>query len=532
MTKYDINVFLIKETINEFSEVLKDEYDDVDSYEIMGQYNINGIVYIGENQSNTPIWNDFLKEGVIGYEEDQTTRSTRAVLLMKRQDNIFAFTFGYGRYMLKNDSYVRGFGRRVVLNNIMDGNLKSVDTSIFDETPFNSTLQTSKSVLLSEFNITDIRTMFTSITAESKNADRYGAIVTGKDSFSFTYELNFENIKSVCDYLLEDYNDISYKGRFSEIDRIEEVSDPAKIAELDNKLIKQLRDRKLKHFYIPELIEWERVEGFSFTRKGDKDLSLSLDRFWDKREVEQKLSVDYLERHRIYCSYNDEVVDESWRIYDCLYTEYKEENTVYIFSIGQWFKVDQNLTEEINEFIKKVDVCELDFPQINGEHEADANKIFEQQLPTLLNLDRNNSKFEGDQYEVCDLLTKCKRFIHVKWWDSSATLSHLFSQGRVSGDFLLNSYEQRKVIAEKIKSQNKDFSKVINIDNYNASDYTVVYAIIYPENKSIVDRLPFFSKANLKHNVTLLRNMNYDVELLHIKTSRKRIKNSKNTKVD
>src|SRR5699024_1301360 len=204
-------------------------------------------------------------------------------------------------------------------------------------------------------------------------------------------------------------------------------------------LIQQIRDKKVNHFYIPELVEWELVEGFSFTPKGIKNFDLSINRFREeKRNFEQRLSVDYLNRHKIHCVYNDEgIKKESWPVYHCLHTEIQERDTVYFFSIGQWSKVEEDFINKTDAFIEEIKECPLEFPEIDGEHEKEANEIIVGALPDTLNLDRNNAYLGRSKYEVCDLLTKCKRFIHVKWWDSSATLSHLFSQGRVSEDILL-----------------------------------------------------------------------------------------------
>src|SRR5699024_2277385 len=123
------------------------------------------------------------------------------------------------------------------------------------------------------------RTMFTSITAESINKNRYGSIIKGKDSFSFSYELSISKIKDLCTNLLEDYNDESYKETFPELDRMEEVNDPTKLKQLNDFLIQKLLDDEIDNFYIPEIVDWENIEGFSFTLKGNMDVDLSLERF-------------------------------------------------------------------------------------------------------------------------------------------------------------------------------------------------------------------------------------------------------------
>src|SRR5699024_10676388 len=130
------------------------------------------------------------------------------------------------------------------------------------------------------------------------------------------------------------------------------------------------------------------------------------------------------------------------------------------FSIGKWFKVEQDFVAEVDNFVENVSPCEINFPTIYGEHEKEDNELFEKEASNLLNLDRDTATIAGSQDEICDLLSKCKRLIHVKWWDSSATLSHLFSQGRVSGDILLNSNQQRTDLYDKLEKQSPDFCTV------------------------------------------------------------------------
>lgn len=524
MQKYNLNVFLLKNSINNYNEAIRDDIENLEEYRIREFFEIDGMLYVGENEQNKPNWNKLLSEGLTNY-DIQSTMSTRAVLFIENNNRIFAFTFGHGRHLLEKDSFVRGFGLRVLLNNALDGSLKSVNTTIFDETPISSTLQTSKSVLLSEFNITDIRTMFTSVTAESVDKYKYGSIIRGKDSFAFSHKLNFSDIENICTNLLEDYTNEDYRETFPELDRMEEVNDPTKLTVLNEILIQRLINNEIESFYIPEIINWEYINGFQFTKKGFVDLDLSIKRFKEeKRNFEDSLTVKYLKNHKIYCVSSDENQNVDWSVYDCLQTEVQEGDDIFIFSIGKWFKVENDFIAEIDEFIENVNDCELEFPILNGEHEQEANELIEKEMSNILNLDRNTAVIAGSQYEICDLLSKCQRLIHVKWWDSSATLSHLFSQGRVSGDILQNSYAQRREFHNKLDDRNPDFSSVINPEQYNSHEYTIVYAIIYPNNQTIVERLPFFSKANLKHNVSLLKNMGYNVELAHIETSQKRVK--------
>src|SRR5699024_4006311 len=99
--------------------------------------------------------------------------------------------------------------------------------------------------------------------------------------------------------------------------------------------------------------------------------------------------------------------DSSWAIYDCLHTELRYDDTIYILSIGQWFPIEQNFVEEIDSFIESVADCHLEFPEIDGEHEKDANEIFEASLPNLINLDRNNASLEQRYYVKINFQKPC-----------------------------------------------------------------------------------------------------------------------------
>ena len=103
-------------------------------------------------------------------------------------------------------------------------------------------------------------------------------------------------------------------------------------------------------------------------------------------------------------------------------------------------------------------------------------------------------------------------------------MSHLFSQGYVSGDLFLMSKEFREaaqtVITEAVGERRRstrggrfrdDFS-TFDLDGISPADYEIVYAIIDDwRGRTLVEVLPFFSKVNLRRNVDDLRRMGYKV---------------------
>ncbi len=115
--------------------------------------------------------------------------------------------------------------------------------------------------------------------------------------------------------------------------------------------------------------------------------------------------------------------------------------------------------------------------------------------------------------EFCDLYTKDKKIIHVKQYGGSAVLSHLFSQGIVSGELLLAGSEFRKKVNEKLLNSHK-FSNPNN--KPNPSDFQIIFAIISSSSKQL--EIPFFSKVSLRNAKRRLETYGYKVLLHKIST--------------
>lgn len=125
--KLKYTVFLIKDEYSEFDGVVETEKCK-EIKELYDRYGIKGVIYIGHNDGNQPDWYKELKKGVVDAPE-LFNKSTRAVMLVKRQNRIFAFTYGHGKHMIYPEAFERGFGMRVVLNNCEVTKLKSIDSS-------------------------------------------------------------------------------------------------------------------------------------------------------------------------------------------------------------------------------------------------------------------------------------------------------------------------------------------------------------------------------------------------------------------
>ena len=119
--------------------------------------------------------------------------------------------------------------------------------------------------------------------------------------------------------------------------------------------------------------------------------------------------------------------------------------------------------------------------------------------------------------EVCDILTRGRQLIHVKRKFSSSALSHLFDQGYVSAELLIDSEAYRATVRDKIGNANPDFQRLFPENGVVAADWEVVYAIIGPwNNQPPSAKLPFFSKINLRDSRRRLRRMGFKVTLASV----------------
>lgn len=527
--KIPLSIFLIKNKYTNFEEILDENYK-VERLDVKNHIDIDGVAFIGENKTNKPDWNIFLNDLLIDY-DFQITKSTRAVLFIRRQGRIFAFTFGFGRHLIDEEAYVRNFGLRVILNNAERNSIKSIDSTVIDEKPFHNRTQASQASSFEEFNLTDIRTMFRGIIAESNNKLKYGNIIKGKDDFQIDFRFKLNELNNLCDMLIEDYESDNFVSYFPEVDRIKEMKDPEIVNELNKRLINNFINKQNTFLIVPDVIDWMSTDGFRYTSKGHTYTTPSLDEFWSNKTLNtDNLTLETLTSHHLFQIHDNSII-QKWSIKNCISTEVIYKDKLYVFSIGEWFEIDHNLINSVNNYIKEIPKCNIKFPKIDGLHEKYANILFENEVPNLFNMDRNNMTIDGDKYEVCDLLSKNKKLIHVKWWSSSATLSHLFSQGKVSAEILAHNQKQREKINEKISQHSDIFTNIIKNENYLTSDYTIVYAIIYEGTESIEDRLPFFSKVNLKQSVNELKYLGYNVELAHIHSTSDRLSTEENNKV-
>lgn len=409
------------------------------------------------------------------------------------------------------------------LNVIDSDNLRRINKKNMSSVPKDTSEQLSRAGIVADFGIDIEQDLIQSITAGSK-FEAFGKTVTGKDALSVSIKVDLLGIKDFLITCHERYLSDDYKKDFGWIDQIAEIKDPKLNAELNNKLLENIKNKNFEKTWIavPELVNWEDVSGFAY--KNENSINKKDDIFFsdfvetlDKAEKENP-TLETLKNNEVYCfSTSSDELKHCWKIYNCIYCEIsdKEKKKTYLLSNGKWYEIEKDFSEEVNkdyEELRKAGST-ITLPKYNHKNENEYNKEITKDNGDLCCMDRKNISHGGghSKIEFCDIFTKDKKIIHVKHYAGSSVLSHLFAQGVVSGELFLAD----KKFREKVNTELSDSHKLTDITNKpKAEDYEVIFAVISSSKKEL--ELPFFSKVSLRNAKRRLDTFGYKVSLQKI----------------
>lgn len=491
----------------DFSNFLKTEIK-INSYDLDDKYKLDGKFYVKISTDKKPEWHKFT-ENITGKSLDELmNRSSSAVLFIKNQDVIIAFTFGYGRFLIDTKYFVQDFGIKTALNTLKHDSLRSIDLHTLDDQSIQKRSQASRNSGVTAFGIDISKDVLRAVTGTAKKGINFKNISGGDAVYSFSVEINIEEIPNLVTKLFTHYNNDSYKVEFSWVDNIRKIKEKTRVDALDNKLLENIQQKSTEIMItIPEIIQWDSVYGFSFTRsKHIIKPTIETKEYLDNIDP-SAVNIKSIKRDRLHVFDINENETE-YPIYNCIYFEHKKGSKTFILFSGQWYEIDNNFIKRINSVLNQIDISELQFPTVydwsNGnkpklEAEQEYNKRTAKELDCYL-LDKRliKSNRTTTPIEVCDLLTKDKKFIHVKHRKGgSAGLSHLFSQAKVSSEVLLGDKEFRKAVSKELKISFPKLKEIIPINQFKSDGVEVILLILGENSSTLKNNLPFFSKVNL-----------------------------------
>lgn len=517
-----LSIYLVKEEYSEHKDILKG-LNSLKTKSLSGV----GTFYYGDSFTFEPTWINKFFGGALGDEVNLKNASSKAVLLVEVEPGgrkrLFAVAFGYGWQYLNHGVYEERFGLKTTINIIDPDKLRKIDKKNMSAAPKDTKEQLTKSGVAGDFGIDIEQDLIRSMTGITKDPEKFGKSATGKDSLSLSVKVDLNSMKSFLTDCLERYESDDYKKDFGWIDQIAEVRDQKILNDLNNRLIENLRNKELETTWmaVPEVIEWEHVSGFKYAGQTQHDLydDLYVIDFLATLSSEEKtsLDIDLLKRKTIQAiSTENDVVKYQWNSYSCIYFEERDETKkkTFLLSNGKWYEIASDFAEEVNQdFLQfRNSGTTAVLPECSGEKEGDYNtRVARDSGHCLMDKKLINHGGGYSKIEFCDLYTKDKKIIHIKHYGGSSVLSHLFSQGLVSGELFLRDKKFREKVNAELGSGFKlgdTKSKPIS------SNYEIVFGIISSSPKEL--EIPFFSKVSLRNAKNRLETFNYKVSLVKI----------------
>lgn len=517
-----LTIFLLRDITDLAEALAEDVASSLEAKDLTAASGLSGRFYSKRPFSRKPGWATYLDPVVDGGVQGLQSSSASGLLLLQVDGHIFALTFGYGRSFLDQSKIERRFGLKVALNLIDERQLRSLDTKKFDEMVVSTTTQTSRTTELPTFGVDVLRDILRAVTGKAPESSGYKSL-SGADALVLGIDKPVTDLPAMLRDLLAHYAATNYQAAFGWVDHLSEVRDPALVEALDELLITQLKaaDTSATHMAMPETLAWEDIEHFLIVPVKKKTYAeLDLDEYLAQPGTDAaSLTVALLKSRKVSVKFvRNPDADSRWSIYQCLVSEQRLNGLLYALIEGRWFAIADSLVSQVDAAISAIPVASVRLPAgIPGESEGDYNARAAATSADLALLDKQLVAPDGSttRIEFCDLLSTDGSLVHVKRKSRSSTLSHLFAQGHVSAEALVDGSLRDQVRSAIQKAAGTaDATGWLDLVPPGSSvpdrdKVTVTYAVIANSNATGVEWLPFFSRLTLMQTMRDLNRLGF-----------------------
>lgn len=521
-----INVFLLRSLVKRFDQPIDRKTNAVQVFRGAANLEFDCRFFLQVPQQHPPTWISFVNSGLGSPLPNLYLSGASGVLVIKASNRFFAITFGRGRYLLMPGSYEEDFGLKVALNRVDGDDLKSIDTKVYDEMVTSSRIQVSHDSSIEDFGVNLSRDILRAVQGRAKD-QTFANRLAGSDAITLSRsDLDFHELGSLCSDLLIAYGEKTYQSRFKWVDNVRLVRDAVVLKNLDAELVAALKSRRLgnMHLALSEIENTINISAYRFTGMARAGEFLNLELSGYLRDAVGKrlavLTAEMLRKHmikvRVAGSADFELRSS---VYQSLVWETTLKGKTYALFDGRWFEVDSSYAQEVTNYCNGLIKMAYPLPSAGlNETEGDYNKRIAASDPSLALFDCQPLKPTGasSSIEFCDLMSDRGHLIHVKWRYSSATFSHLFSQGSVSAETFIRDQGFRQEVSQKLSTHGKSkHLSLVPAIRPAPTNYEVVFAVIAPSSAAS-HLLPFFSAVNLKNHGQRLETIGVRVALQHI----------------
>lgn len=522
-----------------------DDYIDTENHEVqrygpISQPEFEAMLYISSSSAHMPPWIQFISSG-FGSISVPPIASSGSVLIVRIEPGpefqLFAFTFGnLGRHLLRDYKWQRGYGLRTALNLIFPrgtsdedlSRLIAVDTKRHSKEIMRTRIQSGHATAFETFDLDRLRDVVGTATGRPRDTDFWGSRINGGDALHFNKYIAFEELGNLCLEISVAHERTDYQEHFAWLDNIKPVLDHRMVEKLENTVLELLQSAEPDNIDLvaPEIVDWTQVRVFQFdfdkrSRITRPDLRLTdlLHGMSNSNNLSQ-INVEGLKRQRIAAldgsGFNAKSI-HSWSVWRCLTGEIELDGSRFILDDGEFYEISHDFLKDLDNFIANLKPCDVKLPEPSqvGELEKVYNETVAKQLQDAILLDNKlvHLPSHTTPVEICDVLTKSKKLLHVKRGLGSRNLSHLFSQGFVVGELLQGDAQFRKACQDVIRQHaSTDGFDFFDDNPITTQDFEIAYVIIADwKDQSLEYRIPFFSKVTLRRTSIDLTNRGYMV---------------------
>ena len=520
----ELTFYLFNEQVADFDDaIVSQKLEGEDSFievEVSEDLPFEARAFLQKNRESPPYWLNYVSPYIDFGDDVPGNVSNSLVILVKAKQRILALTMGYGHTAIDKKRLEHNFGLKVALNVVNPESISQVNSTNLDVKTKQTREHISKDSRLYEFGFdidSDLLRLIAGVPSDATLAKR----IKGADSVRIPVDIPLGEIGNKCEELIEVFKRKDYQKNFGFIDYLAPIEDGDLVAELDNLALDQLLGEGEANISLafPDSTLAEDPARYQLKYRKSNHRTVDIDLIEIRRFLKPLPRPDVFAEISIYGL--DEDGKKSTKKYDladfCI-CQVEHEGRTYLLSLGQWFEISPDYISRMDTDLQRIEELPQDFlPPMNfGEAERDYCIRVAEASSDLVKMDRNNFVYTGhSRVEVCDLLSREAEFICVKKYYSSSTLSHLFAQGHISSDLLAGMPRYRDFVLV----EGRDFAETPPFDRDgipNRKEVTFIYAIATREEMLLTERLPFFSKINLRHYSKLITKAGFSLKISRI----------------
>lgn len=482
------------------------------------------IAYLGTSDPKTPKWAVALSSMFSGI-SSLTNAANRVVVFLPVSERWFAICFGYGSSALNWDAVESNFGLRVAARRFRsNGGLSELRSRRIDQTartqsvniPAGGDLRDLGVELEGEF----VRKLVGELDGGGIADGAHGAVVAG-DSIAFKASTQLDVVQQELASMLDDLSGAA-RPEFSFIDSLEPLRGSQAIVD---DLNKRLAARVLKsdvtlpnsvtglsdhvlEFAPPDDVRVDEVDEYVVIN-GNREAAFEEGTLGALQtalaEVGVQRGKSFLKNVRVMARGADgEAKSNALSVLNWLVYETGTLKDRFVLTLGRWFRLNEDYSTKLNADLMKIaDVTAL--LGLPAWQAKDSETTYNVKAPAsnskLLHMDRQMiTPSEGGSVEACDLLHEDGHLIHVKRYNKSQTMSHLFAQGSVSVELLNSDDDFKADFVAKVTTKGSVFADVAK-----KAPEVVTFAIGLADQRGLPLDLPIFSKVNLRDHAKRIR---------------------------